>query len=265
MFRTLHLGQLSGIGIYIHWTFWWLLLFFVVSDLPYGLEVAAWSVILLLAVFSCVFLHELGHAFSGRWFGVATRDITLLPIGGLARMEAIPPKPWPEFVIAICGPLVNIAIVLLLFPFLQWPESSDAKASISSLPFVTQLFLINLGLALFNMLPVYPMDGGRVLRAGLQCVMPRSSALKWTSRISQVLAIALIIYGITTGQWNLVLIFVIMLAICTLERFRQSVRERMGDILKQSWSEQQRSPYQPYEESISDSEVVDAETVRRVK
>ncbi|MFN7840664.1 MAG: site-2 protease family protein, partial [Pirellula sp.] len=150
MFKTLYLGNISGIRIYIHWSFWWLTLYVLISGLGDGFRNAISSVGFLFAVFGCVFLHELGHAFSGRWFRVPTQDITLLPIGGLARMGSIPAGPKAEFVIAICGPLVNVAIAVLLYLFFPIKLPDAGGFSISELSPPTQMFLVNVMLAVFN-------------------------------------------------------------------------------------------------------------------
>lgn len=288
MFKTLYLGNLSGIRIYIHWSFWWLTLYVLISGLGDGFRNAISGVGFLFAVFGCVFLHELGHAFSGRWFRVPTQDITLLPIGGLARMGSIPAGPKAEFVIAICGPLVNVAIALLLYVFFPIKLPASGILSISELSPPTQMFLVNVMLAVFNMLPVYPMDGGRILRALLQFVVSRRTAVLWTGRLGQVLAILFAGYGLFTLQFSLVLIFTIMFFACTFELFQNNLKDRM----QQMAGQMNGNPFGPSftggpftRDSFSDgpfstgadpdrdrgfrarpesSEIVDAEDVRRI-
>lgn len=287
MFKTLYLGNLSGIRIYIHWSFWWLTLYVLISGLGDGIRSAVSGVGFLFAVFGCVFLHELGHAFSGRWFKVPTQDITLLPIGGLARMGSIPAGPKAEFVIAICGPLVNVVIAILLylcFP-IKIPESGGF--SISELSPPTQMFLVNIMLAVFNMLPVYPMDGGRILRALLQFVVSRRTAIILTGRLGQILAILFAGYGLFTFQLSLVLIFTIMFFACSIEMFQFNVKERMQQMADQMASGPMGYPFTsgpvevdpyhsgPFSPSSSDTagprsrhsngEIVDAEDIRRIQ
>jgi Zn-dependent protease len=279
MFKTLYLGNLSGIRIYIHWSFWWLTLYVLISGLGEGLQSAISNVGFLFAVFGCVFLHELGHAFSGRWFRVPTLDITLLPIGGLARMGSIPTGPKAEFVIAICGPLVNVAIALLLYLFFPIKLPDTGGFSLSDLTPPTQMFLVNVILAVFNMLPVYPMDGGRILRALLQFVVSRRSAVLWTGRLGQVLALLLAGYGLFTFQFSLVLIFTIMFFACTVELFQNNLRERMQQMADQMGTGPIGASFTgrpfskgPFANDDTDrrphsanGEIVDAEDVRRIQ
>ena len=146
-------------------------------------------------VFASVLLHELGHALAGRLFGVRTRDITLYPFGGVARMELAQLRPMPEVVISIAGPMVNLglaALGLLLLAF--------------NLPLGQDLLVINLGLGLFNLLPAFPMDGGRVLRALLSL---RADPLRATSqalRVSRWFAWAFVVAAPLLQAWSLLLV-----------------------------------------------------------
>jgi Zn-dependent protease len=284
MFKTLYLGSLSGIRIYIHWSFWWLTLYVLISGLGDGLRGAISNVGFLFSIFGCVFLHELGHAFSGRWFNVPTKDITLLPIGGLARMGNIPPGPKAEFVIAICGPLVNVVIALVLY--LSFPikiPTEPGGFSVSELSPPTQMFLVNVMLAAFNMLPVFPMDGGRILRALLQLVVSRRTAVLWTGRLGQILAAMFVIYGLTTFQITLVLIFAIMFVACSVEIFQNNVRDRLQQMAEQldagpmgssftvgtytygSYGSKATDDDFPQSPGTANGEIVDAQDIRRIQ
>src|SRR5215510_14343964 len=163
---SLTIGSIAGTQVRVHVTF---LLFlgwiFAASWASEGSQ-AAWAALtFLLLLFACVLAHEFGHIFTARAFGVATPDVTLLPIGGLARLERIPERPHEEFLIAIAGPLVNVviafALVLLLGAKLNMGDLAVVESSRVSL--VDRLAAVNLFLALFNMIPAFPMDGGRVL------------------------------------------------------------------------------------------------------
>ncbi len=132
---SLYLGKVSGIKIVVHWTFLILIAWIVFSNqrAGLGLEQSTWSVLFLLAVFGCVTLHELGHAISAKWFNIKTKDITLLPIGGLARLESIPEKPKEELIVALAGPAVNIGIVVILYPIPFFPSDNTIFLRIAGL------------------------------------------------------------------------------------------------------------------------------------
>ena len=205
----LHLGRWFGIDVIVHWTFLLLIGLFVVAQLLTG---AAWAVVagsttLLIAVFLCVLLHEFGHALTARTFGIRTHDITLLPIGGLARLERIPENPWQEFWIALAGPAVNVAIVAVLLPVaaalggLQDLLPSNLPAA----SFLMQLISINVALVAFNLLPAFPMDGGGVLRAVLAMFLPYAKATNIAAACGQFMAVLFGIVGFFTN-WMLMLV-----------------------------------------------------------
>jgi len=191
-----------GIGVYLHVTFLLLILLWTINfGIPAGLMV--------LALFGCVLLHEFGHALTARRFGVRTRDITLLPIGGLARLERIPTEPLKEFLIAVAGPAVNIAIAGLLYPLglaVGWGEVSGLMPTSLGRGFIGQLLLVNLFLALFNFLPAFPMDGGRVLRALLAMRLDYLRATRIAVAVGQALAFGMGVVGFLTPNYNLLLI-----------------------------------------------------------
>jgi Zn-dependent protease len=182
MLRPWKLTRLFGIDVYVHWTFLLLVGAVLFSNLSAGVDYAAYSVILLGAVFGCVVLHELGHALAARKFGIATRDITLYPIGGVARLERMSERPWEEFWIAVAGPAVNVAIAtgLALLLALTGPGLALTTAAPTLLMrgnMFFDLLAVNIMLVIFNMLPAFPMDGGRVFRALL---VPRLGRLRAT-------------------------------------------------------------------------------------
>ncbi|MCA9154797.1 MAG: site-2 protease family protein [Planctomycetales bacterium] len=163
------LGTLSGIGVYVHWSFLILpLLVGGTTILSAGPWAAAEAVIFVLAVFGCVVLHEMGHALTARQFGIGTRDITLLPIGGVARLDRMPRKPWQEFAVAVAGPAVNVVIAAVLFLGLI---GYGVERMLNPADFLVRLMWTNIALVAFNMLPAFPMDGGRVLRSLLAMVV----------------------------------------------------------------------------------------------
>src|SRR5690606_35549092 len=160
---SLSIGKIAGITVYLHWTFLILVGWIMMGSLQAGagLTEAVWSLLFLATVFLCITLHEIGHALMARRFGITTRDITLLPIGGLARMEALPEKPKEELLIALAGPAVNLVIALILLPLVRTVDSDLALSHVGAANFVPALLGVNVWLALFNLIPAFPMDGGR--------------------------------------------------------------------------------------------------------
>jgi Zn-dependent protease/predicted transcriptional regulator len=211
---SLRLGRVAGIGIYIHWTFLILIGLILFSGFLQGeLRTAPARALFVLAIFGCVLLHELGHALTAKRFGVRTRDITLLPIGGVARLERIPENPAQELLITINGPLVNLAIAIVLMGVLfvtggwrRLPTSADeAQALLSGAGFVYNLMAANVFLAIFNFLPAFPMDGGRILRALLAFFLPYADATRVAARVGQAMAVVLAIAGLL---WNPLLLLI---------------------------------------------------------
>jgi Zn-dependent protease len=175
MLRSWKIGRAFGIAVYVHWSFL-LLLGWVILSGPPGADRISYGIYmggLLLAVFGCVLLHELGHALTARAFGITTRSITLYIVGGVARLERMTEKPWEELWIAIAGPAVNVAIaalltVGLLIGFVISPQNIVLLPEVPAThvsQFMAHLLVINCFLVVFNLIPAYPMDGGRVLRA----------------------------------------------------------------------------------------------------
>src|SRR5215471_9639061 len=165
---SLNIGSIAGTQVRVHVTFLLFLVWIFAESWAQGGADAAWAgLAFLLLLFACVLAHEFGHIFTARAFGVATPDVTLLPIGGLARLERIPERPIEEFLIAIAGPLVNVVIALGLVIFAGAHLNMGDLATVEStrVSLIDRLAVVNLFLVLFNMIPAFPMDGGRVLRA----------------------------------------------------------------------------------------------------
>jgi Zn-dependent protease/CBS domain-containing protein len=210
MKRSLKIGSVAGIGIFLHWTFLLLVAaifaYFYVQGQSLGAALS--GVGLILAVFLCVVLHELGHALTARRFGVPTRSITLYPIGGLARLERIPAEPMKEFWIAIGGPAVNVVIAAGLALLLLATGGSFAPDALEApgTHMIASLMWINAVLAGFNMLPAFPMDGGRVLRALLALRGDYAQATQTAANVGQAMAI---LFGLIGLVWfNPVLLFI---------------------------------------------------------
>ncbi len=216
MFGSLRLGKFFGIDTYVHGTFWLLPLFVFVSGAAAGDPTAAvGEVLFLFALFGCVALHEVGHALAARYYGVRTRDITLYPMGGVASLQRMPEKPGQEVVIALAGPAVNVVIAAGIFVGLlggvaAFPNSWDFSAADPLDGFVTRLMVANVFLVLFNLIPAFPMDGGRVLRAVLATAVSRLDATRAAVGVGSVLAIGGGVYGLLTGQFMLVFVAVMV-------------------------------------------------------
>ncbi len=194
---SLNIGRIAGTEIRVHITFLLFLIWIFAASYASGGADAAWSsVVFILLVFTCVVAHEFGHIFTARAFGVQTPDVTLLPIGGVARLERIPEDPWQEFLIAIAGPLVNVAIVLVLMAFAGATIGSGMAVEDGKVSLVDRLAATNLFLALFNMIPAFPMDGGRILRALLGIRLGFVRATEIAAQIGQVLAFILGFIGL---------------------------------------------------------------------
>lgn len=204
---SIKIARFAGIDVFVHWTFFILLGWILWSNLRSGqsLGESLTGVWFILALFACVVLHEFGHALMARRFGVGTRHITLLPIGGVASIEKIPEKPAEELWVAIAGPAVNVAIAALIaLGFWLSGKQGDWLAlaqPIQSGNFLSGLLLVNISLVLFNMVPAFPMDGGRVLRALLAMKIGRPRATEWAARIGQLLAIGFIFLGALFNFW----------------------------------------------------------------
>ena len=195
------LGNIAGIGVFIHWTFSILIAYIIFSSYRAGqnAEQIIWMLVFVLSIFVTVFLHELGHALAAKKYNIKTKDITLLPIGGIARLESIPEKPKEEFVVAIAGPAVNIGLAIITGLFITIPDAKDLtiqlSGGINSSNFFLNFFIVNIWLALFNMIPAFPMDGGRVLRALLAMKFERHVATNIAARIGQFLAVGFVFVG----------------------------------------------------------------------
>lgn len=216
------IGRIAGIRISVHVTFLLILLWIVVEEYALGVRAMAGSALYMVALFTIVVMHELGHALTARRFGIVTRDIILLPIGGVARLERMPRNPRQELLVAVAGPAVNVVLALVLLAIVRLtgplPAANlyDFDPLLSVRGFLYQLVFVNVVLALFNMLPAFPMDGGRVLRAVL--AMRMSSYARATgiaARIGRVLALGLAaagLYGLRNPFWVLIALFVWMAA-----------------------------------------------------
>ncbi|HET7038490.1 MAG TPA: site-2 protease family protein, partial [Gemmatimonadales bacterium] len=224
------LGRIAGIRVQMHWTFLILIAWVVVEHVAAGADprAVAAGVGLVLAVFGCVVLHELGHALAARRFGISTRDITLLPIGGVARLERMPSQPGQELLVAVAGPAVNVAIAGVLYVVLNAtggmrPVSELALVGGSFLP---QLLWVNLFIVGFNLLPAFPMDGGRMLRALLAFRLPYPRATRIAAGAGQLMAVLFGFMGLMGG--NPFLLFIALFVYLGAQGEAQQVELRLA-------------------------------------
>ncbi|HLH97460.1 MAG TPA: site-2 protease family protein [Xanthobacteraceae bacterium] len=205
---SLNIGTVAGTAVRIHITFLLFLVWLFAADYASGGPNEAWTgLIFMVALFACVLAHEFGHIFTARAFGVATPDVTLLPIGGVARLERIPEEPRQEFLIAIAGPAVNVVIALALRWLAGAHLDPNELASVDNahISMIDRLAVVNLFLAVFNMIPAFPMDGGRVLRALLATRMGHTRATEIAAAVGQAAAFLL---GFAGLFFNPLLIFI---------------------------------------------------------
>jgi len=232
MFWSVNIGSIAGTSIRIHFTFLLFLVWIFVASWASGGQAAAWSGLLFMVLlFTCVLAHEFGHIFTARAFGVPTPDVTLLPIGGVARLARIPEKPSEEFLIAIAGPLVNVAIAagLVLFGGAHLDLAQLATMESTKISLVDRLAEVNLFLALFNMIPAFPMDGGRVLRALLAIKLGHVRATEIAAAIGQLVAFALGFLGLF-GNPLLIFIAVFVYLAASSEAHLVAVRAMTRDV-----------------------------------
>ncbi len=221
------IARIFGTELRVHVTFFlllaWIGLVYYRQD---GMEAAIAGMLFILALFACVVAHEFGHAFAARRYGIRTPDVTLLPIGGMARLERMPEKPSEEIVVALAGPAVSIAIALVLYLLL---DARFDPASLETLDdpggeFLARLAAVNLFLVIFNLIPAFPMDGGRVLRALLATRLPRSRATRIAADIGKGFAFLLGFLGLL-GNPMLIFIAIFVYVAASAEAQQTELQE----------------------------------------
>ncbi|MEZ4958470.1 MAG: site-2 protease family protein [Saprospiraceae bacterium] len=241
MSGSLQIARLFGIPVQLHWSFCFVVLFILYMGFEknMGAGQLLWLSLAALGLFVSILLHEFGHALTARRYGVETKDIILLPIGGLARLTKLPEQPFQEFVVAIAGPCVNVALSLLLSPYLflvlvpgleDRPLPTPDSLIGDFFFFVPFMFSMNVGLAIFNLLPAFPMDGGRVLRALLAIKLGRFRATQIAVVLGQLIATAMMCYGVWSNNYSYAFIGIFIFFTASKE-FRWVKTER---VLKQA-------------------------------
>jgi len=212
---SLPIGSLAGTVIRIHVTFLLFLVWLWALFFRQGGAEAAWQgTTFIVLIFFCVLLHELGHVFAARYYGVKTRDVTLWPFGGIASMKRMPEKPSQELVVAVAGPAVNVIIIAVLALWLGPRLGTEGLAELDSptLSMAAKVLWANVILVAFNLIPAFPMDGGRVLRALLAMKMGNARATELAARIGQAFAVIFGIFGILYNPMLIVIAVFVFLA-----------------------------------------------------
>ncbi|XYI01251.1 site-2 protease family protein [Sorangium sp. So ce1128] len=234
---SFRVARVAGIDVNVHATFG---LIIAVGALQWsarhGAQGALFGAALMLALFACVALHELGHSLVARRFGLTVREILLLPIGGVAMLVGRPERPLHELLIALAGPAVNVALaaVLLLvngvLGFLPGLSELGAASGPSLQTALLWLLGANVALAVFNMIPALPLDGGRVLRAGLSMAVGPARATSAAAAVGQVIAVALFAFALLSGHLVLAFISVLVFLGASQERATERARSILGDV-----------------------------------
>ena len=210
---TWNLGRIAGIPIRMHLTLLLLLVWIIGTHVLHGASLGASAIglFLVLAIFASIVVHELGHALVARRFGIHTRDIMLLPIGGIASLEHMPDKPKQELAVALVGPVINLVLAALLWIGIAIMGGTTRLGDVTTFggAIATQLLWINVGLAVFNLLPAFPMDGGRALRAVLAMRLGPDRATAIAARLGKLFAVAFAIAGIFYNPFLLLIAFVV--------------------------------------------------------
>jgi Zn-dependent protease len=230
---VLKLGQIAGIKIEVHWTFTLILVWIVFLDIQAGgnAKSSLLNVAFILVLFFCVVLHELGHALTAKKFNIQTQKITLLPIGGVALLDKMPENPKQELLVALAGPAVNIVIALFLsvvIPLksyfeLQPDEIERFLSTVSFQNFLFYVFIANIMLVVFNLIPAFPMDGGRVLRALLAFKLPRVRATSIAAKVGQVFAVIFFMLGLLYNPFLVLIALFIFIGAYAENRMVQQI------------------------------------------
>lgn len=231
------IGRLLGSEIRVHATFFLLLVWIgAAAWIEGGAAAAAVNVAFILALFACVVAHEFGHALVARRYGITTPDITLLPIGGLARLDRMPENPRHEIAVALAGPAVNVVIWLALIAVFPTSLALEPVLDLENpaAGFFGRLAAVNLFLAVFNLIPAFPMDGGRVFRALLSMFMGRTRATEIAARAGHVVAFVFAFIGLTGGNPLLILIAVFVFVAASAENADVLMRETARSLTARS-------------------------------
>lgn len=303
----MRLGRVKGIDVNVHWSFWMLVVFYLISTtLSGGFAAGAMTVLFVNAVFACIVLHEFGHAAAAARYGIKTADITIFAFGGLARLVRVPKVPIQEFVIALAGPAVNVLIAValgglvwlrLLPTGLGVVAAGQTGTSLAAEQVVVEQFVAysfwdmllftNLFLVLFNLLPAFPMDGGRVLRSLLAMRIGHMRATEIAARAGRWMSLLFLVLGIYYSAFSLILIAGFIFVAGTAELFQSRLRQGAEQMaagasrqplggagafpgaFQASWGFNASQPppagWQTESPAASDPGVIDADDVRKIR
>ena len=227
---SINLFRIRGIQLSVHLSF--LLLLAYVAQVGYADSGSAgifWNTALLLACFTCIVLHELGHSFTARHYGIGVRRILLMPIGGMAEFEEIPREPKRELLMTVAGPAVNFVLAALLYPIVRpFLNRTTGNWPLSLSELGCALFWWNIGMGCFNLVPVFPMEGGRILRALLAIKLPYVRATFWAATVGKILAVLGFGIGLYFHQYLLVVLLTFIFFVGEAE-YRAVVRREKED------------------------------------
>jgi len=284
MFSARKIGSIRGIDVYVHWTFWMLVAIYALTEISRnGLAAGVETALFISAVFACVLAHEFGHAVAAAYYGIKTTDITLMMVGGVARLASLPQRPVQELVIAVAGPAVNVVIgavlfVAIAFATLLFPEPSGF--GLTAMLFTQHLLIANIVLVVFNMLPAFPMDGGRVLRSLLAMRQGNLRATEIAAKVGRWMAVIFAIAAIALWELPLLLVAGFVYVAGTAELMQVRLRSAAGGTdgpLRSpfattasnpfaAFTQSSSSPYEPFEfHTTRGDDIVDAVEVREVR
>ena len=236
MYGAIRFFSIGGITVRVHWTFLLVIGWIILLNVQSGIQAdqLLWSTLFILALFACIILHESGHAWAASWFGIKAKNILLLPIGGVAGIEKFPDKPIQELLISASGPIVNLLIAMLLWlVFLKdgsiWvmlPYGSISEGSY----FFQNMYLVNIGIAFFNLIPAFPLDGGRIFRSLLAMRMNYVKATTIAAATGKIFAVFFIGAGIVLVNFALPLIGFFIMFSANTEEFYLRIKALLKDI-----------------------------------
>ncbi len=284
MFSTRKIGSIYGIDVFVHWTFWMLVAIYALTEISRnGFAAGVETALFIMAVFACVLAHEFGHAAAAAYYGIKTTDITLMMVGGVARLASLPQRPVHELVIAVAGPAVNVLIGAVLFVAIAFASLLSPQSTgfgLSAMLFAQHLLIANVVLVVFNMLPAFPMDGGRVLRSLLAMRQGNLRATEVAAKVGRWMAVIFAIAAIALWELPLLLVAGFVYVAGSAELMQVRLRSAAGGTdgpLRSpfattannpfaGFNQPASSPYEPFQfHTTRGDDIIDAVEVREVR